>query len=125
MASRLTIGLVEDITFSNNRTYKAKIDTGADSCSVDSKLLSKIGEGEEGSYKLIKSSLGEAKRPTVYLQVSFHGTIIRERFSVADRGHLRYKVLIGKTLLKKKKVLIDPCLKSSSPTRTRKGGKLK
>ena len=36
---RIIIGLIESITLENGVTYKAKIDTGADSSSIDSNLL--------------------------------------------------------------------------------------
>ena len=114
MAKRLVIGLVENIEFQNGKVYKAKIDTGADSSSVDRNVLAQLGENERGSHKFIKSSLGKAKRQTVYLDVVFHGMKLKERFSIADRSHLKYKVLVGKTLLRKKKLLIDPCLSSVS-----------
>ena len=105
---RIVIGLIENITLENGVTYKAKIDTGADSSSIDQNLLEKLGEKKILAHKIVKSALGRTKRPTVRLEVEFQGKIFSEKFSVADRSHLRYKVLIGKDILKKEGFLIDP-----------------
>jgi hypothetical protein len=105
---RIIIGLIESITLENGVTYKAKIDTGADSSSIDQNLLEKLGDKKVLSHKVIKSALGRTKRPTVRLAVEFQGKKFSEKFSVSDRSHLRYKILVGKDILKKEGFLIDP-----------------
>ncbi|NQZ84486.1 MAG: ATP-dependent zinc protease [Nanoarchaeales archaeon] len=105
---RIIIGLIESITLENGVTYKAKIDTGADSSSIDSNLLEKLGEKKIISHRFVKSALGRIKRPKVNLEVEFQSKKFTESFTVADRSHLRYKVLIGKDILKKEGFLIDP-----------------
>ena len=105
---RKIIGMVEEITLENNRTYKSKIDTGADYNSIDSELLSKLGEKKITGYKLIKSALGKQKRPFVDLEITLAGETFTTPFSIADRSKLKYKILIGKNLMKTKKYLIDP-----------------
>ncbi len=105
---RITIGLIEDITLENGTTYKAKIDTGADSSSIDEAILEKLGKKEFSKHKIVKSALGKHKRATVILDVEFKGKMFRERFSISDRTHLKYKILIGKDILKKEGFLIDP-----------------
>jgi len=109
---RIIIGLIETITLENGVSYKAKIDTGADSSSIDSVLLEKLGKKKIESHKVVKSALGRLKRPTVKLEVIFQSKHFSEKFSVADRSNLKYKILIGKDILKKEGFLIDPTLKS-------------
>lgn len=105
---RIVIGLIENITLENGVKYRAKIDTGADSSSIDVNLLAKLGDKKIFSHKIIKSALGKTKRPTVKLDVEFQGIKFTEKFSVADRSNLRYKLLIGKDILKKEGFIIDP-----------------
>lgn len=106
--TRIVIGLIEDVTFANGKTYKAKIDTGADSSSIDEKILTSLGDVKFSDKKSVRSALGKSVRKTVFLEVDFHGIKFNERFTVSDRSQLRYKVLIGKDILKKEGFLIDP-----------------
>ena len=105
---RLVIGLIEKIILENNKCYEAKVDTGADSSSIDENLLSDLGNKKIISYKTVRSALGRHKRPMVYLEIEFQGKKFREKFTVSDRKELRYKILIGQDILKKEKFLIDP-----------------
>ncbi len=102
------IGLVETIVLENNKEFKAKIDTGADSSSIDSNLLKNLSEKKVESYKTVKSALGKSQRPTIRLEFNFHGVSFSERFTISDRSNLRYKILIGKDILRKGNFLINP-----------------
>lgn len=106
---RLKIGLIEPITLENTKSYKAKIDTGADSSSIDINLAKKLGDKKIIGHKTVRSALGRHKRPTIELEVEFQGRTFREKFTLSDRSSLKYKVLIGKDILKKEEFLIDPC----------------
>lgn len=108
MEERLLIGLVETITLKDGTKYKAKIDTGADSSSIDFSIAINLENKRIISYKTIKSALGTHKRPTIMLEFEFHGKKFKEKFSVSDRTDLKYKILIGKNILKKENFLIDP-----------------
>lgn len=106
---RLKIGLIEPLLLENKKTYKAKIDTGADSSSIDIELAKKLGDKQITGHKTIRSALGRHKRPTIVLEVEFQGRKFSERFTLSDRSGLKYKVLIGKDILKKEEFLVDPC----------------
>jgi len=105
---RLVIGLIEEVTLENGKVYKAKIDTGADSSSIDEKLLKMLGEKKILSHKFVRSALGRSKRAIVSLEIEFQGKRFKEMFTISDRSNLRYKLLIGKDILIKEGFLVDP-----------------
>ncbi len=108
-AQRLIIGLVEEVVLEDKNTYSAKIDTGADSSSIDKGLLDTLGgERKIISHKVVRSALGRHKRPIVKLKIKFQGKEFEEKFTVSNRAHMRYKLLIGQDILKKEGFLIDP-----------------
>jgi len=105
---RLIIGLVEQVTLENNKKYRAKIDTGADSSSIDKRLAQSLGDKKIISHKIIRSALGKHKRPTILLKVKFQGIMFEEKFTISDRSKLKYKILIGQDILKKEGFYINP-----------------
>jgi hypothetical protein len=105
---RIMIGLVEPIVLENKKTYKAKIDTGADSSSIDETLVKSLGDKKVVSHKVVRSALGKHRRPTVYLEIEFQGKKFKEKFTISDRKDLKFKILIGKDILKKEGFLVDP-----------------
>jgi len=105
---KIIIGLVETILLENKKKYKAKIDTGADSSSVDKSILEDLDRKRIVSHKIIKSALGTHKRPTIMIEFEFNGKKFKEKFSISDRTDLKYKILIGNNILKKENFLIDP-----------------
>jgi len=108
ISNRLMIGLEESIILENGIRHKAKIDTGADSSSIDKSLIENLDNYEIISHKFIRSALGRHKRPIVKLKVTFQGIEFIEDFTISDRSNLKYKVLIGKDILRKEGFLIDP-----------------
>lgn len=113
---RITIGLIENVTLENGKTYTAKIDTGADSSSVDTSIAQALGEKPVLSHKYIKSALGRDLRPIISIDLEIHGMKCNENFTISDRKNLRYKILIGKDILQKEKFLIDPLLGENNNT---------
>lgn len=104
------IGLTEPITLIGEKATKkviAKVDTGADKSSIDINLAAELQLGPVVKTSLIKSASGNRKRPIISAKVVFAGEEINVHFSLADRNHMKYRVLIGKNLLKKG-FLIDP-----------------
>jgi len=109
MAKKI-IGLTEFITLigeSKKKRVKAKIDTGADKSSIDLKLAADLKLGPVVKTRLIKSASGNLMRPIIRTKVIFAGEERDVYFTMADRKHLKYRVLIGKNILKKG-FLIDP-----------------
>lgn len=103
------IGLTEFITLigEKKRKVKAKIDTGADKSSIDLKLAAELKLGPVVKTRLIKSAAGSLVRPIIRTKVIFAGREMEVYFTMADRAHMKYRVLIGKNILRKG-FLIDP-----------------
>lgn len=111
MSEKKILGLIEEIHIRNTQDVKesvlAKIDTGADNSSIDLTLASQLSLGPITKTKNIVSSHGRSIRPVVHLKIEISGVEIEADFTLYNRNHMNYKVLIGKNILKKG-FLIDP-----------------
>ncbi len=104
---RKTIGVVEEVEIVNDKgekvKLKAKIDTGADSSSIDRKLAEELGLLKRSNIlyeNYFRSALGRRKRLVVQGTFYLAGRKIKTLFSVTDRSRLRYKMLVGRRDLK-------------------------
>ncbi|MEK6900485.1 MAG: RimK/LysX family protein, partial [Nanoarchaeota archaeon] len=86
-------------------------DTGATSSSIDYALARELQLGPVLRSKVVKSAAGIKKRPTIKVKVILKNTTIEEEFTLADRSHMTYKILIGQNVLRKGQFLIDPLKK--------------
>ncbi|MBS3102159.1 ATP-dependent zinc protease [Candidatus Woesearchaeota archaeon] len=105
------VGLTEKVSlFSGNgkkRTLNAKIDTGASKSSLDINLASQLNLGPIIKSKMIKSAHGNRLRPIIEAELEIAGKKIRSEFTLADRGHMKYRMLVGVNILKHG-FLVDP-----------------
>ena len=101
-----TLGLIEKVKI-NGKEVLAKIDTGADLCSIDKKLAKELDLNNFVKTAKIKSSHGKTIRPVVEAELEIKDEKIKTHFNLADRSQLKYPVLIGKSVLKKG-FIIDP-----------------
>ncbi len=100
---KTVIGLVEPVIIfgkSGKKTIMAKIDTGASKSSVDINLASQLKLGPIVKSKLVKSASGNKMRPVVEVDLGLAGKKMKEEFTLADRWHMKYRVLIGQNVLK-------------------------
>ena len=79
---RLIIGLIETVILENGKKYKVKIDTGADSSSIDESLVKTLENKEIVSHKIIRSALGRHRRPTMMVNLEFQGKEFHEKFTL-------------------------------------------
>lgn len=111
MSKKIIIGLTQLVEMINKegkrKTLRAKVDTGADICSIDKDFAEWFGLGPVIKEKVIKSASGIKKRPVIKAKVKLHNKIINARFSLANRSELKYKALLGNNVLKKG-FLVDP-----------------
>ncbi len=85
----------------------ARVDTGATKSSIDKNLALELDTGPELKHAKIKSAHGTHYRPVVTADVIIAGELIHAEFTVAERAHMKYRMLIGQNILKKG-FLIDP-----------------
>ena len=110
---RPIVGLIENVTIIGKdvtKTMLARIDTGAINSAIDARLVAELTLGPIVKTKSIKSTHGNSLRPVIHVQLQLNGMNITEEFTVADRGHMKYSMLIGQNILKKHRFLVDPCL---------------
>jgi hypothetical protein len=107
---KTVIGLIESIEVQNSKgmkKVKSKIDTGATKSSIDIALAQKLHLGPVIKSKIVKSAHGHMIRPIVSITITLAEKTMTEEFTLADRKHMKYPVLIGQNVLKHG-FLIDP-----------------
>ena len=107
---RIIIGLTENVSVYCNPDRKgiiAKIDTGATKSSIDTNLAAELKLGPVIKSKLVKSAHGSKLRPIIEATIELAGRKIKSEFTLADRTHMKYRILIGQNILKDG-FLIDP-----------------
>lgn len=110
LEGKVVIGLEEKVKVHNNSGKKivvAKIDTGATKSSIDTNLAAELRLGPVIKSKLIKSAHGSKLRPIIEATIELAGKKITSEFTLADRAHMKYRILIGQNILKDG-FLIDP-----------------
>ena len=110
LGGKVVIGLAEkvNIDYSNGKkAVIAKIDTGATKSSIDTNLAAELRLGPVIKSKLVKSAHGSKLRPIIEASIELAGKRIKSEFTLADRAHMKYRILIGQNILKDG-FLIDP-----------------
>ena len=110
VSEKKIIGLSEKVKIQGRdkvMDVQAKIDTGATKSSIDFELASQLKLGPVIKTKLVKSASGNALRPVVKVDLTISGKEVNAEFTLADRNHLRYQILVGQNILNKG-FLIDP-----------------
>ncbi len=105
------VGFLEHVTVygpNGQRTVTARVDTGAKRNSIDKDLAKKLGIKKIIKHKVIKSAHGVKKRPIVKGDLKIVGKKLQDMtFTLADRKHMKYDVLIGRNTLKEG-FIVDP-----------------
>ena len=115
MKDKVILGLIEQVTVHGSKEREAealaRVDTGATSSSIDYSLAGELQLGPVISSKIVRSASGIKKRPTIRVKITLKGIDIEEEFTLADRSHMTYKVLLGQNVLRRGNFLIDPLKK--------------
>ncbi|MBW3012272.1 RimK/LysX family protein [Candidatus Woesearchaeota archaeon] len=111
--AKVLIGLTEKVTVksmngSRDKKAIARIDTGATKSSMDTDLAASLSLGPIIDTTLVKSASGSSVRPVIVAKIMLKGKEVESKFTLADRKHMSYKVLIGQNILKEGGFLIDP-----------------
>jgi hypothetical protein len=105
------IGVVEPIIINSQfeeKTVMARIDSGATKSSINQKIAHELKLGPVTRSKLVRSAHGSKMRELVEIEIQLAGQTLRSEFTIVDRDHMRYPVLIGRNTLKLGDFLIDP-----------------
>lgn len=109
--NKVILGLIEEITLydaqGKSKKLLAKIDTGADSSSIDISLAGELMLGPITKTKSVVSSHGRSLRPVVPISLILGDQNVSGDFTLYNRTHMTFKVLIGRNILEKG-FLIDP-----------------
>ncbi len=108
---KIIVGLIEKIKIKNGEEHSditARIDTGATKSSIDINLASMLKLGPIVKTMTVKSAHGKRIRPVIHVEIEIAGKRIKTEFTVADRAHMKYAVLIGQDVLREG-FIIDPC----------------
>lgn len=89
---------------------RAKVDTGADRTTIDKVLADKLKLGPTISKIVLKASAAgqRVERPVVNASITIADKTFDLRVGVADRSQMRYRVIIGRDILRSGDFLIDP-----------------
>ena len=107
MDETITVGLIETVTICDlDKKVEARIDSGATIGSIDEDLAEELDTAHIG-HKIVKSSHGTTRRKVIEADIELGGKKVTGKFTVFDRSHMTYQVLIGQDVLKQG-FLIDP-----------------
>ena len=73
----------------------------------DARLAAMLHLGPVIKTKLVKSAHGNSLRPVIEAKIRIGNKTIKAEFTLADRIHMKYQVLVGQNILKHN-FLIDP-----------------
>jgi hypothetical protein len=102
---KVVLGCIETVNI-KGRKFKARIDTGARTSSIDKFLAKRLSLGPVIKKTKITSSHGESLRPVIRTNIKIKDSSIKVSFNLADRSKMKYKVLIGRNVLRNR-FLID------------------
>lgn len=103
LKGKIVIGSVEKVTvkgLEEEHVYDSRVDTGATSSSIDSKIVADLKLGPVVSVRKVRNAHGDSLRPVIEVDIVLKDKVLKSRFTVADRSNMRYKVLIGRNILK-------------------------
>src|SRR3989344_3259093 len=117
---RVVLSLTEQVTLlgRTEEQVRARIDTGATSSSLDAQLAERLGLTPGNRSKIVKSASGVKKRPVIIVKLLLQNSSLEEEFTLADRSHMTYPVLIGQNILRKGNFLVDPQKKENDKNLT-------
>ena len=108
---RVVLGLTQRIIIygkNKQKTVIARVDTGATKASIDKTLAKQLKLVPGTKTRIVRSAHGISKRPVVEIRIKINNKILKADFTIAERSHLTYPVLVGQNILKAGKFIIDP-----------------
>ena len=109
--NKAVVGLTEKVIIKGPRGEKevfARIDTGATKNSIDVRLAAELRLGPIVKAKMVNSASGSGLRPVVEAELEIANKRFMVDFTIADRSHMKYRILIGQNTLINNGFIIDP-----------------
>lgn len=110
--NKTVVGLTERVLVrgpgGTSKEVLARIDTGATKSSIDVRLAAELKLGPVLKTKLVKSASGTTLRPVVKATIDISNKTIPAEVTIADRSHMKYRILIGQNILCDNGFIIDP-----------------
>lgn len=148
---RIVVGYVEKVGLpALDLEMKAKLDTGATTSSINATIVEEPDAKQKGKaqyvvfavktedgeskqlrrevtrwVKIKKKGSGFIRRPTITMVFNIAGQEVEEEVNLSDRDSFNYNLLIGRNMLKKGKLVVDPSLTftaKTSPVSAKKEG---
>ncbi|MBI4159443.1 ATP-dependent zinc protease [Candidatus Woesearchaeota archaeon] len=110
LRKREIVGLVEKVKIEGKEVL-AKIDTGANRSSIDINLAAELKLGPIIAVRDYTNVHGKTSRVVLKAKLEIKGRKFNGIFNIMDRKRLKYRVLLGDSILKKGKFIIDPLKK--------------
>ncbi len=107
---RPIIGLTEKVNI-QGKEVAAKVDTGANRCSIDLNLAALLHLGPIIGIKGYRNAHGKTTRPVIKAKLEIGGKRFNAIFNIVDRKKMKYKVLVGESIIRRGKFMIDPIKK--------------
>jgi hypothetical protein len=98
---RTIIGAIEKVSIGGKR-FKARIDSGAKTSSLDKRVAKRLGLGPVVRKTWVRNVAGRTRRPVVRTVVKIRDKRILASFNLVDRSEMEFNVLIGRNILRKK-----------------------
>lgn len=105
LEDKTILGMAEFITVKGSDKRKqeilpARIDTGATRSAIHTEIVKELGLGPVLKARKVKNANGTTIRPVIEVEIIIKHKKLKEEFTVSDRAHMKYPVLIGRNVLK-------------------------
>lgn len=98
------LGMAEFVTVKGSDRRKqlilpARIDTGATRSAIHTEFVKELKLGPVIKSRKVRNANGVTLRPVIEIEIIIKHKTIKEEFTVADRSHMKYPLLIGRNIL--------------------------
>jgi hypothetical protein len=97
-SGKIVLGAVENVLIGGEE-FLAKVDTGADVCSICESLTKKLNLGPPTRSINVRSSSGSQIREIIKVPINLKGKELLTEFNIANRRHMKFPLLIGRNVL--------------------------
>lgn len=105
LGDKTILGMAEFVTIKGEDKRKqeilpARIDTGATRSALHTDIVKRLKLGPVIKARKVKNANGTTIRPVIEVEIIIKNKKLKEEFTIADRSHMKYPMLIGRNVLK-------------------------